>query len=181
MEAITLESPRCRLRRPAAADAESIAAAVCDARFPPNDSWRFVRNTKDAADRIRTQLELWEDGRALHFSVSLKASNEFVGQVALSREPEPDNWLLGYWIAPALWRCGLATEAAAAASGCAFTRLGAVTLWAGATPENVASLRVLEKLGFAFEAENPKGYRLAERWLTTREYVLQRAEWQARA
>jgi ribosomal-protein-alanine N-acetyltransferase len=172
-----LESERCTLRRPTPADAGPIAEAVSDDRFPKNDSWRFVESAADAADRIRTQLTLWQEDRALHFSIVLKASSEFAGQVSLSREPEPGTWQLGYWVTPHRWGQGLASEAAAAVLGFAFSELEAETLWAGAAPENRASLRVIEKLGFRFQRENPRGYALAEGWLAMREYVLQRSIW----
>jgi len=178
-ESVEIASARACLQRSKIDDARDIASAVGDARFPPNDSWRLVRSEADAAARLREQRELWDERRAFHFSVRLSDSGAFVGQIVLSREPDTDTWLLGYWTAPCFWRRGLATEAAAAGIDYAFRELGATGLRAGATPDNLASLRVLEKLGFRFQLENPEGYRLAGRWLTTREYTLERALWQA--
>lgn len=58
---------------------------------------------------------------------------------------------IGYWLAPGYWGKGLATEAAHAVLRYGFNRLGLQRIVAVAHPENRASIRVLEKLGMAFE------------------------------
>jgi len=57
---------------------------------------------------------------------------------------------IGVHIRSALWRQGLAEEAASAVISYAFDRLGAVALFAGHNPNNHASQRLLEKLGFEY-------------------------------
>ena len=56
---------------------------------------------------------------------------------------------LGYAIRPDCWNRGLATEAVAALLRAARRPLGIVEVWATVDPDNAASCRVLEKLGFA--------------------------------
>jgi ribosomal-protein-alanine N-acetyltransferase len=58
---------------------------------------------------------------------------------------------LRYALARAGWNKGYATEASAAVIEDAFGRLGLDRLIAGVKAENVASVRVVEKLGFAYE------------------------------
>jgi RimJ/RimL family protein N-acetyltransferase len=108
----------------------------------------------------------------MHFSVELSSTSELVGQVSLAREPEPDTWLLGYWIAPTNWGFGPATEVAAEAIQFAGSSLGARSIWAGTTPRNHRSRRVLEKLGFQFRNENPCGYQLRGVDVATLEFEL---------
>lgn len=58
-------------------------------------------------------------------------------------------WIdLGFRFARPFWGKGFATEAGAAWVSAAFERLGLDELGAFVHPENVVSLRVLEKLGF---------------------------------
>lgn len=59
----------------------------------------------------------------------------------------------GWAIVPARWGQGLATEMAHAAVDVAFGPLELLEIVAFALPENVASRRVMEKTGFAFDAE----------------------------
>jgi RimJ/RimL family protein N-acetyltransferase len=58
---------------------------------------------------------------------------------------------LGYVLRKNLWGQGIATEAARAVLDFAFDALGLHRVWATADPENVASVRVLEKLGMRRE------------------------------
>ena len=54
----------------------------------------------------------------------------------------------GFHLCARSWGTSLATEVAQAVSALAFDHLGTVALFAGHHPENTASPRVLEKLGF---------------------------------
>ena len=58
---------------------------------------------------------------------------------------------IGFDLDRRLWGQGLATEAARAVVGRAFDRLGLRKVWATADAPNIASIRVLEKLGMRRE------------------------------
>ena len=58
---------------------------------------------------------------------------------------------IGYSIARRLWGQGVATEAASAVMGHGFGALGLARIWACADVRNVASWRVMEKLGMRRE------------------------------
>jgi ribosomal-protein-alanine N-acetyltransferase len=167
-----LETERCILRRARISDAASIVRAVTDARYPADDTWSDVITEADATSRLAGQLDRWESGEDFHFSIELSKTSELLGQISLAREPEPDTWLLGYWIAPAKWGLGLATEVAGAAIRLAASSLGARSIWAGTTPTNIRSRRVLEKLRFEFRNENPCGYQLHGVDVATLEFEL---------
>lgn len=73
----------------------------------------------------------------------------FVGVCGLKpAQPEERIFEMGYHLLPAYWGQGLASEAGAAVVRLAFETLGIAALTAGHHPENAASGRVLEKLGF---------------------------------
>ena len=57
---------------------------------------------------------------------------------------------LGFYILPAYWRAGYASEAAGAVIEHAFGALGVTWLFAGHHPDNAPSRRTLEKLGFRY-------------------------------
>ena len=87
----------------------------------------------------------------------------------------PDEVEIGWMITPSAWGRGYGTEAGCAARDEAFERLGLESIVAVHHPENVASGRIMEKLGMAFEREivDRQGwpYRL---------YRLTRGQWAAR-
>lgn len=81
------------------------------------------------------------------FGVRLRASDDllgFCGFVLLEGMEEPE---LGYELTREAWGRGLATEASRACLDHAFYEAGFGRVIAGADPPNVASLRVLAKLG----------------------------------
>lgn len=60
---------------------------------------------------------------------------------------------LGYIVLPELWGQGFATEMGDAVANHAFTSLGLGELVAFTKPDNVASRRVMEKVGFRYDRD----------------------------
>ncbi|MGG1593036.1 GNAT family N-acetyltransferase [Terribacillus saccharophilus] len=78
-----------------------------------------------------------------------KTSGDLIGHAGLVPQ-EVDGVTeieVGYWIAPAYWGMGFATEAATAFRDIAFERLNEDRIIALIYPDNIASCRVAEKLG----------------------------------
>jgi RimJ/RimL family protein N-acetyltransferase len=65
----------------------------------------------------------------------------------------PDEVEIGWMLTPIAWGRGYATEAGRAVRDEAFERLGLESIVAVHHPENVASGRVMQKLGMAFERD----------------------------
>lgn len=80
------------------------------------------------------------------WAITLRGENRLIGAVGLT--PEKDTAELGYWLSPAHWGRGIATEAARALVDFGFERLGLTYLTSGYFGDNPASGRVLAKLGF---------------------------------
>lgn len=102
-----------------------------------------------AMERHRQALRQW---RSEGFGMrAICWDGTFAGLVALSPCADPGLAApareIGWWIEPAHWGRGIATEAAAAVCEEAF-HLGAVTLIARHHPGNEASARIMIKLGF---------------------------------
>lgn len=68
-------------------------------------------------------------------------------------KPEERVYELGFHFRPCYWGKGFAAESAQAVIGHAHDSLGAQGLFAGHHPENLASRKVLEELGFRFTHE----------------------------
>ena len=85
------------------------------------------------------------------FGVFLKSNRRCIGFAGVGPKPElGDEIELGYLIADEYKNKGYATEAGKAVIWWAFERAGLDVLSAITHPENKASVRVLEKLGFVF-------------------------------
>ncbi len=93
--------------------------------------------------------------------VRTRGAPKLVGGIAL-REDGDEGAELDYWIARPCWGLGFATEAGRAVVGMARDGLRLKSLRSGHFPDNPASGRVLEKLGFTPTGEVEK------RWSTVR-------------
>src|SRR4029450_13106360 len=108
----------------------------------------------------------WERHGVGLFSVLRKADGQLVGRVGYLLW-DPERWMHAMheqldghlepesaWpIARPLWGSGYATEAALACRDHAFGELGRDHVISLIAPENVASIRVAEKIGEAYERE----------------------------
>lgn len=110
----------------------------------------------DSVEHAETFLQKYPDydrngyGR---WSVIVKETDEFVGWCGLKLN-EKDLIDLGYRFFRKDWGKGYATESAAACLGYGFLALGMDEIIGRVAPENVASIRVLEKLGMTFWKED---------------------------
>ena len=106
-----------------------------------------------AEKNLASQQEHWRShGYGLMAAIDA-ATGEFLGYCGLRYLPEVDEVEVAYGLARARWGEGLATEAAGACIRHGFEELGLRRIVGYAVPANVASRRVMEKAGMAFEGE----------------------------
>lgn len=84
-------------------------------------------------------------------AVELKDENKFIGFTGLKYLEDMDEVELGYRFMKKYWGQGIATEAGKACLDLAFNTLDLNKVIAMVLPENIASIRVLEKLNFEYE------------------------------
>jgi RimJ/RimL family protein N-acetyltransferase len=147
-----LTTARLRLRPLEAADAAFIVALLNDEAFVRNIGDRGVRSEEDAIAYISggPQASYQRHGFGLS-AVELAGAAVPIGICGLLQRdqlPAPD---LGFAFLPQFRSQGYAYEAAAAVKGDAHGRLDLPTLFAIVSPGNAPSIRLLERLGFAFE------------------------------
>ena len=143
---LEVQTERLRLRAPNEGDAADLTRLLDDwnvakwlARVPHPyqlaDAYAFIEysRAKESSEYDR------------NFIVVL--GSELIGGVGLTGETAAV-LELGYWIAREHWGCGYATEAAAGLIGYAETTPGCARLEANYQKDNLASARVLRKLGF---------------------------------
>jgi RimJ/RimL family protein N-acetyltransferase len=65
---------------------------------------------------------------------------------------DPDEYEIGWWLAPSAWGRGLAREGAAAVRDEAFARVGAPSILARIAPANAGSLAVAAAIGLGHES-----------------------------
>lgn len=139
-----LATERLALRHPNDGDANAIVNIVGDwdvarrlARVPhpygPDDAQFFI-------DQIVPAEWVW--------AITLRGSDVLIGAVGLTPEGGTETAELGYWLSPAHWGKGIATEAARAVVIFGFESLGFPYLTSGYFEDNPASGQILRKIGF---------------------------------
>jgi RimJ/RimL family protein N-acetyltransferase len=145
-----LTSPRLVLRTPRKEDAPAIAALANDWEVAS----RLTRlphpyTLEDAAFFVEEIVP-----RELVWLIEDAGSRAMLGVAGLTPEEDAQSFELGYWLGRAFWGHGFATEAAGLLLDHAFGRAGALIVTAGCFIDNVRSLRVLRKLGFAITGQS---------------------------
>lgn len=183
----TLETPRLRLRPLAASDEADLIALDRDPEVmryvgsPPG-----VRSAAETAERARRRIAETERGEhepLAFWRIEDRADRTFHGVGALIRMPDGDDDRpagdpdveVAYRLARSAWGRGIATEAAAALVAHALGPLGLTRVVAVTYPENEASQRVLDKVGF--ERRGTREYKGVQATF----HVLTAAAWAARA
>ena len=183
----TLETPRLRLRPLATSDEADLVALDSEPEVmryvgsPPG-----VTSPEETAERARRCTRESERGDLAplgFWRIEERGDGTFHGLGALIRMPDTeDNRYRGaldvevaYRLARSAWGRGLATEAAGALVAHALGALALLRVVAVTYPENVASQRVLDKLGF--EARGFREYK----GVRATYHVLTQEVWAARA
>lgn len=110
---------------------------------------KSLQESKDIINYIKNQYKNEGIGR---WAVIDKHTNEFIGWSGLKYErevrDEMDYYDLGYRLRRKFWGKGIATESALAALNYGFEELKLKEIYGGAHVDNIASNKVLQKLGF---------------------------------
>ena len=135
-------------------------------------NWEPPESKKALVPILEKNIEAWMNGDSYIFTVELLDAKLPIGRVAIRKERSPTIWSIGYWVHPEFWNNGYATEAARAIIDFGFTELNASSITTAHALSNSASKRVIEKLGFIFIRENPRGFIKAGKPIAEREYAI---------
>jgi ribosomal-protein-alanine N-acetyltransferase len=119
------------------------------------DVLRYFPNTKPPSQDqvgklISAQLKHWTEHGYGWWAVEPRRENELIGWSGLQFLPETKEVEVAYLLGKAFWGKGLATEAAQASLQFGFENFELESIVAIVHPENIASQRVIEKLGMSF-------------------------------
>ena len=135
------------------------------------------QQTKDYLERTMARAGL-SSRRAHDFAVVLKDGDRLIGACSLTDEgAEAKEAMLGYVYAREHWGNGYATEAAGAVLRFGFETLGLHRIYSTADVLNVASWRVMEKLGMQREGLLREHVLSKGRWRNSYLYGILEHEW----
>lgn len=106
-------------------------------------------SVEEISSRLTTEIDNETKYHVQYWPIFELSSTNFIGCCVL-RPYRGNEYEMGFHLRPQFWGKGYATEAAAAIADYAFSVLKADALFAGHNPNNVASSKVLLKLGFRY-------------------------------
>lgn len=146
-----LETERLLLRRVTLRDANIMLAIWNDPAFVRHVGDRGIRTLEQAqAALAEGVLKLWDEFGYGPYCMILKSSESAVGICGLFRRENLEHPDIGFAVLPQFCGLGLASEAADAVINYARDELDLKILTAIVAPDNDASVRLIEKLGFSF-------------------------------
>lgn len=131
-----------------------------------------------ASHWIETHAGDFARGIAAHFAIALRPSDRLCGAIGLVLDTDNNCGELGYWIGKPYWRRGYCTEAALAVVKFGFEVLQLHRIHSSHFAANVASGRVMQKIGMSCEGCLRQHVR---KWGTFEDIVLYgivREDWQ---
>jgi ribosomal-protein-alanine N-acetyltransferase len=147
-----LRTNRLYLRPVALSDAADLFLARSDPVVMRYWDWPEQKSVSEVEEIIRAHAQEIRDGRTLWWVVATSAKGYAIGECDLSEiDRHHRRAEVGFLFSKANWGQGYALEAMRVVVDHAFETLGLERLWARCHEGNVASMHLLEKLGFACE------------------------------
>ena len=172
------ETERLRLRNVLLTDQEELFDLLSDERVVRYTL--FPLFTRERAQRFVERVNAPRSvGEPPHVTLAITQRSDptLIGLCGLVLRPEAEEAEVWYVLREASWGRGLMTEAAGAVVDHGFRDLALHRIWASCLPENPASARVLEKLGFRREGVLRENLRIQGEWRDSYLYGLLADEW----
>jgi len=174
-----IATPHLLLREYRDEDWEDVLAYQSDPRYLRYYAW-----TGRTAPEVRTFLGQFLEQQREHprtkyqLAITLLPDPRVVGSCGIRLSaPGAHEGEIGYEVAPRHWGRGFGTEAARAMVRFGFAELGLHRISSWCVADNLASARVLEKVGMRLEGRLRHKERYKGRWWDTLLYAILEDEW----
>ncbi|WP_228013493.1 GNAT family N-acetyltransferase [Nostoc edaphicum] len=177
-----LETHRLLMRDFIEADWQAVFTYQSDPWYLHYSYWT-QRTQKDVCEFIQMFIEQQKEQPRTKFqlAVVLKEENRLIGNCGIRvNDPEMREANIGYELNTQYWGQGYATEAAKEILKFGFEELKMHRIWSWCVAENVASVRVLEKIGMRREGHLREKELIKGRWYDNFLYAILDHEWKAK-
>lgn len=143
---------KCRIRKWELSDAKDLAAALSNRKVQDNlrDGLPYPYTEQDGKEFISAMLSADENET---FAFAITVDDMVIGSIGIFRQGNIHRQTaeLGYYIAEEYWGKGIMTEAVKQICEYVFVNSDIIRIYAEPFAYNIASCRVLEKVGFQYE------------------------------
>ena len=127
---------------------------------------------------IASHPEAFQAGESATFAITLRGERLLIGAIGLHFAPRHRRAEMGFWVAKDHWGQGYCTEAARAVLRYAFVDRGIHKVTAAHLAPNLASGRVMQKIGMTQEGVQKEHVLKNDRYEDLVLYGILRAEWE---
>lgn len=176
MSGLKIETERLSLELISTSDYPEIHNLLC---FPEVDKYNVLGIPESIADTIRIIEPLIKDQvKALTFAIRIAETRAFIGMcgIKIGREKykSAEIW---YKYLPSEWGRGYATETTRSLLKYCFETLNLHRVEAGCAVGNIASIKVLEKVGMLKEGHKRQNLPLKTGWSDNYEFAILKTDW----
>ncbi|MFS0513722.1 GNAT family N-acetyltransferase [Nostoc sp. UIC 10607] len=143
-----LETERLLLRETTLQDAEAIFAVFSDPAVTQFHDLDTFTSIEEAIALIVRRAKRFEQGEGIRWGIARKQDNVLIGSCGFRWNPQENSAEVGYELASTFWRQGIMTEAVHTILQFGFEKMGLRFVVAQVMLDNIASKKLLEKLGF---------------------------------
>jgi RimJ/RimL family protein N-acetyltransferase len=175
---LPLRTERLLLRVMKPADAATLAAYRGDPAVARFQDWELPFTLEDAERALAGQADLDDLQVDAWVQIAIEHDGVVVGDLAVNLARGGHVPFVGYTLAPEHQGHGYASEAAAAIVEAIFTHTAAHRIVATLDPQNFASMRVIEPLGFEHEGVAREHELIRGEWVDDSRFALLRKNWE---
>lgn len=173
-----VETERLLLRKVTLDDAGDMFRYASDPEVTRYMHLEPHRTIEDSRTAIRSAIEDHENGRVRSWGVVHKEDQRLIGTAGFQWwQPDSANANIGYLMSRDYWGRGLMPEAVRAVLRFGFEQMKLNRIEARLNPDNVASARLLEKVGMTHEGTLRDEYYIGGKFSDTGVYAVLRREW----
>lgn len=176
-----LQTDRLRLRYITQTDVDDIFAIRGDYQVTKYNSGDVYTTVSQAEKLIADMQREYADQRAIRWGITLPPDDQVVGMVGYNYWDRTDHrGSIGFDLRQSQWRKGIMSEAVEAIIRFGYTKMGLNRIEADASIYNVASITLLQKMGFLQEGVQREQYYEDGTYHDLVLFALLKREWQPR-
>ncbi|MFD1414265.1 GNAT family N-acetyltransferase [Oceanobacillus jeddahense] len=146
-----LETERLLLREMKKEDLQDVYSYASNPELTTFLMWEHHKTIKDSEAFIDLLINQYQKGTGGAWAIVWKENNSVIGTMDLGWKPKQYSAELAYALSLDYWRKGIGTEAAKAVLCFGFETLKLERIDARCHPDNIASYKLMEKLGMTYE------------------------------
>ncbi|GIO24491.1 GNAT family N-acetyltransferase [Oceanobacillus sp. J11TS1] len=146
-----LETERLLLREMKKEDLQDVYDYASDPELTTFLTWETHTTRGDTEEFIAFLLDLYKKGTKGAWAIVWKKKNRVIGTIDLQWNQKHYSAELAYAISRDYWRKGIGAEAGRAVLRFGFEKMKLERVYARCHPDNIASYKLMEKLGMTYE------------------------------